>query len=47
MTGHLTKRTDAGRLPPVTVNLSGSTPVAADADSDNPPATFLQLTVTS
>lgn len=38
-------RTDAGQLPPVTVNPSGSTQVGIGADPDDPPTTLLQLTV--
>jgi len=48
-TGHKTTaivRTDAGQLPPVTVNPSGSTQVGIGADPNNPPTTLLQLTVT-
>lgn len=45
---HLTAilRTDAGELPPVTVNPSGSTQVGVGINPDNPPTTLLQLTVT-
>jgi hypothetical protein len=39
-------RTDAGQLPPVTINPSGSTQVGIGQDPDNPPTTLLQLTVT-
>jgi hypothetical protein len=48
-TGHKTTailRTDAGQLPPVTVNPSGSTQVGIGADGDNAPTTLLQLVVT-
>jgi hypothetical protein len=48
-TGHKTTaivRTDAGQLPPVTVDPSGSTQVGVGADSGNPPTTLLQLVVT-
>jgi len=48
-TGHKTTalvRTDAGQLPPVTVNPSGSTQVGIGGDEGNPPATLLQLVVT-
>lgn len=48
-TGHKTTaivRTDAGQLPPVTVNPSGSTQVGIGADPGNAPTTLLQLVVT-
>ncbi|HKT02349.1 MAG TPA: hypothetical protein VJT31_22700 [Rugosimonospora sp.] len=38
-------RTDAGQLPPVTVNPSGSTQVGIGANPNNPPTTLLQLVV--
>jgi hypothetical protein len=47
--GHKTTaivRTDAGQLPPVTVNPSGSTQVGLGADPDSPPTTLLRLAVT-
>jgi hypothetical protein len=49
-TGHKTTailRTEAGQLPPVTVNPSGSTQVGIGADGSNPPTTLLQLVVTA
>jgi hypothetical protein len=39
-------RTDAGELPPVTVDPSGSTQVGLGADPANDPTTLLRLTVT-
>jgi hypothetical protein len=48
-TGHKTTaivRTDAGQLPPVTVNPSGSTEVGIGIDDSNAATTLLQLVVT-
>jgi hypothetical protein len=48
-TGHKTTaivRTEAGQLPPVTVNPSGSTQVGVGVNGDNAPTTLLQLVVT-
>ncbi|MGI5239590.1 hypothetical protein [Dactylosporangium sp. CA-139066] len=39
-------RTDAGQLPPVTINPSGSTQVGHGISDDNPETMLLQLVVT-